>query len=45
MPKASTRGRSVVIEFPSCQAASKFRQPGATGDVVIIEGDDGARLQ
>ena len=41
MPKASTRSRIVVIEFPSCQAASKFRQPGSAVEVVIIEGYDG----
>ena len=41
MPKASTRSRSAAIEFPSCQAASKFRQPGSAVEVVIIEGYDG----
>ena len=45
MPKASTRSRSAAIGFPSCQAASKFRQSGSAVEVVIIEGHDGRRPQ
>jgi uncharacterized protein (DUF1330 family) len=53
-PDGSSRARNVVIEFPSYQAAVdcwhspgyqaalKIRQPVSTGDVVIIEGYDGA---
>ena len=56
-PEGSTRSRSVVIEFPSYQAAVDcyhspeyqaaiaLRQPCSTGDVVIIEGYDGSQPQ
>lgn len=56
-PEGSTRSRSVVIEFPSYQAAQDcyhspeyqaaigLRQPCSTGDVVIIEGYDGPQPQ
>jgi len=54
-PEGSSRSRNVVLEFPSYQAALdcwkspeyqaaiKLRQPVSTGDVVIIEGYDGAQ--
>jgi uncharacterized protein (DUF1330 family) len=52
-PEGSTRSRTVVIEFPSFQAAldcwkspeyqaaMKLRQAVSTGDLVIIEGYEG----
>jgi uncharacterized protein (DUF1330 family) len=52
-PEGSSRGRNVVIEFPSyevavaCwqspeyQAALKLRQPVSTADLVIVEGYEG----
>ncbi len=52
-PEGSSRGRNVVIEFPSYQAALdcyrsaeyqaaiRLRQPASTGDLIIIEGYDG----
>lgn len=51
--EGTSRGRNVVIEFPSYQAAIdcyhspayqealKLRLPVATGDLVIVEGYDG----
>ena len=42
-PEGGSRSRNVVLEFPSYQAAIKLRQPVSTGDVVIIEGYDGAQ--
>jgi len=54
-PEGSTRSRNVVIEFPSYQAALdcyespeyqeaiKLRQAVSTGDLVIIEGYEGAQ--
>ena len=51
--EGSTRGRNVVIEFPSYQAALdcwhspeykpalKIRKPISDGDIVIVEGYDG----
>jgi uncharacterized protein (DUF1330 family) len=52
-PEGSSRGRNVVIEFPSheaaiaCwhspeyQSALKLRQPVSTADLVIVEGYEG----
>lgn len=52
-PEGSSRGRNVVIEFPSYQAALdcyrsaeyqaaiRLRQPASTGDLIIIEGYEG----
>jgi uncharacterized protein (DUF1330 family) len=52
-PEGTSRGRNVVIEFPShqaaldCyrsaeyQAALELRRPASSGDLVIIEGYDG----
>ncbi|HWS75637.1 MAG TPA: DUF1330 domain-containing protein [Quisquiliibacterium sp.] len=52
-PEGSSRGRNVVIEFPSYEAAVacwhspeyqsalKLRQPVSTADLVIVEGYDG----
>lgn len=53
--EGTSRGRNVVIEFPSYQAAidcyhspayqeaMKLRLPVATSDLVIVEGYDGAQ--
>lgn len=52
-PEGTSRGRNVVIEFPSYQAAldcynsddyqaaKALRTPVSTGDIVIVEGYDG----
>ena len=52
-PEGSSRGRNVVIEFPSYQAALdcwhspdyqaaiKLRAPASTGDMGVIEGYEG----
>ena len=54
-PEGSSRSRNVVLEFkdyatalacynsPECQAAIKLRAPHSVGDIVIIEGYDGAQ--
>jgi uncharacterized protein (DUF1330 family) len=54
-PEGASRSRNVVIEFPSYQAALDcwkspeyqaaitLRQPVSTGDLIIIEGYDGAQ--
>jgi uncharacterized protein (DUF1330 family) len=51
-PEGTSRGRNVVLEFPTYQAALdcwhspeyqealKLRQPVSTGDLIIIEGYD-----
>jgi uncharacterized protein (DUF1330 family) len=55
-PEGSSRSRNVVVEFnsfqaaldcynsPEYQAAIKLRQPGSSGDFLIIEGYDGPQL-
>lgn len=52
-PEGTTRGRNIVLEFPTYEAAlacyrspeyqeaRKIRAPIATADVVIVEGYDG----
>ena len=54
-PEGSSRSRNVVLEFkdyatalacynsPEYQAAIKLRTPHSVGDIVIIEGYDGAQ--
>jgi uncharacterized protein (DUF1330 family) len=56
VPEGQVRGRSVVIEFPSydaalaCyrspgyQAAKKLRDDNSTADIVIVEGYDGPKF-
>jgi uncharacterized protein (DUF1330 family) len=55
-PEGSSRSRNVVVEFnsyqaaldcynsPEYQGAIKLRQPGSSGDFLIIEGYDGPQL-